>query len=266
MKGRFYTGPFLVALVLSLCGCSVKEDRTLAPTDFRLDAREYIPKAGEIGVSLYRKADGAETNTAVADHQKMAEPFRVEKVMKGDYLWAVWDRGSGVRPDGAVLVYPETVDRMIWASGGFVSAMLERTDVTARPHRQCSTLHVRVNSPKMSIAGREMTLVSTARGLDLRSMEAVSGRKETKVTVGPDHCFTVMLPRQCDYLQVLTMTADGGYDIDLDLGGALYDAGFSWFEDDLSDVDVTVDLRSLEVRVDVKPWISGYEREHDFFQ
>ena len=248
-------------------GCSIKEDRSMCPCSFDLDF-------SQVEISL---ADATEVSIGAADGflyydpdagEGMVEEFRdgvpsllynvivpkstlkVSVVCESGYLFST-DTGISI-PLGeecppVFMHYSE------------VEAYSERCTEQVRLHKDYCNIAIRMLSSDGDYPF-ELTVSGNVNGIN----------PDRSVTQGDfSYSFVpdmyghgdVRVPRQTDSSLILQIREDGRILREFALGEYIAETGYKWTDDDLEDIEVSIDYAHTYITIDVESWAGSFEYE-----
>lgn len=245
------------ALVAGLWACSVKEDRSDCPCvlELSVDGGETdrdVLAVWSPGLKLCDTLYGAGD----------AAPYEY-LVPRGLPVVSVWSGSRTLNLEGTALRIPlgNQMEEVYAWSRRVDTRFEESVRVGARLHRQYAYLHINVVFQKGESSPYELRVRGNVAGLDLLSMDPVSGPFEVLFlpVIGIYH--RVCLPRQKDSsleLDFVPRTPSRGISEDtLPLGDYISGMGYDWSSEDLRDIYLDVDFVRTTVSLRIDGWADG---------
>lgn len=250
-------------LLLPLCSCSVKENRGLCPCELTVRSAEPLKTDGDVLVSVIQ--GGAVVKQGMMSREDFESGNCVLTVPRRPSTVTVFtgitgmNTVSGRRLD---ILSEHECDELYSCS---VNAELasDTFDCVVTPHKNYARMHLTViGMPENS----DLLVTGSVRGYDLMDLDPYEGlficgpRTEQK-----GEMWQMRLPRQLDdSLGLDILDADGGQIRNIGLGRLIAESGYSYDDQDLLDISVTVDLTLSSALVQVSGWESATESSLDF--
>lgn len=248
----------LLQPLISCPGCSVKEDRDLCPSYLDIDIQIPDTLASDVLLALSPVCGGTSfflSDTISVD--KAASRVTWEGVVPRQKLRVVCmslsgtDQAIGSSPKSAVLINKGEDCPKVWMSTGIVDASAETAYYRCRLSKSFAVMTVDVVGTKFPFKAEVRGNVN-GYGID---GEPMSGLFSVLLDFSGDGCDTVSLPRQIDDSLILEVIADDGRSIRrFAVGNYIRESGYDWTDDDLQDIDLSIDLALTEIVIVVGGW------------
>lgn len=245
----------LLTLLPFLAGvsCSVKEDRSECPAllivslDRIPSALRDVPIRLEVaaGETLRWQADVMAGDGSVTLHVPRG-PIRID---------AVWEAGS---PSGVKAILPPSGSEAdsLFAYRAFLECRSESVADTVFLHKQWCRLSLRLLNAQMW-ENYHFEITGNWNGLRLDPLEPIPGPLRIQPRrVWEDRYEARILRQGDDSLQLEVFGSDSGPKAvaSYPLGRMMREAGFSWQDEDLKDVNLTLDPTRAVLEVEIAPW------------
>ena len=244
-----------------LAGCSVLEDRDLAPGDVVVDLYTFSPLVEEDYVFCLRRAD-ADEKTVVIPKGSGSEPIHVDNISRNSFRWYLYP--ASLARTSSLVDYPSGDPRRLYMAAGNVDASPEQAHLTPAAQSQAAQLTVVLSGDGTPDPGTPMSAELTV-GRTRVNLDTWEGfPAETDVTVakaGEDGVFRFLVYRQADYQQTLRISGCPGAPELIDVGLALRRCGYDWTAENLPDITLTIDITANSVSVSVEPWDEGSSKD-----
>ncbi len=252
----------LLASVLLLSSCSVKENRFECPVYVTVLTDRFMAKGLESGTvsfsagSLIKREDISYIDYAGKGYTQpcprdMARAALVTGSANGKF-------------DEDVLYWPagRAADRT-WSYGEIFSVNADEYVIDAVPHKQYCLIKFMFDDSPVAPPDYywRFRIRAQYNGLNVYTSEPVEG--DYVCPVGPNNIgeWYGVLPRQKENNMKMDIIVpysdnekDGRVDFVLDLGKAFEEAGYDWTEADLKDIMVKVGFTSADVNVSIEDW------------
>lgn len=257
MKGKTIITAALAALAVS---CSVWEDRSLCPCLLSVDLRDAdMTHPGihhsEVSVALRSPGILGQERVAVSDFSEF--PFYEREVPRRTVTVSAWAGADAMDQDGAFLLVPygQQCDSL-YAHSSEVDCRGEEALATAVLHKQFATLRIDMVSYGASRYPYSLRVSSGTDGIDASTLIPHEGEFVfMPEAFGPrGDRFSLRVPRLLDGQILLEIMRDGRTLDTLDIGEAILRGGYSWLQEDLDDILLTLDMATLRATLTVLPW------------
>lgn len=234
---------------LSSVSCSVREPRDGGPCTLYEDSGDMNP----LTVSLW--CEGMCLDEVFSREPRVFE-FTLER--GGVLVTALTGASLSSYRDGVLSLAGEAAVDSVFAYRDSVDCSGEWMRDTVARHKQFATVTMSLNiSPRHERFPDSLRIISAWGGLDVRTMEAVRGSYgHTIVCMGIEQSFRILRQGDDSLILRLISRTDGIID-DVPLGRLLQQAGYSWKDDDLEDIEIGVDEASSKIRIIINNWIGG---------
>lgn len=258
MKRR--TWLFLIATVLCLEACSIKEDRTPCPCWLTEDLSECYGSDSPLYLSAWKGGklylEGVEARLFPAGFEKKVPRDIIE-------VSAV----RGIREsflDGQRLLIPGGSQAdSIFAYTCVVDARGESAYDLIMLHKQYANVIVDVEELDEKMA-RRMKVSGKSCGMDILSLKPIEGAfRCTPTFVRPGRCI-FRVPRQTDGSLSLEIADKDGTTKAFAIGEDIIRNGYSWDEEDLQDIHIALDYLQTMMTITVLNWEKGEEKNYDY--
>ena len=247
----------ILAALLSLAACSIKEDRTPCPCWLSIDFTGVSQK--NVNVAAWGDGELFSERIAVKDY---LEPESYEKTVPKGYVYTSVVSGErDMVRSGSRLVIPLGHDAdSIYAHAASVECLGEFARDTARLHKQFARIFVSVEIPQGHDYPYTFSACSDVSGMDMRDLSPVDGEFRYDLTIGEDDIGMFCVPRQnVDGSGLRLLIHDKGEAIEtLPLAEWIDRMGYNWLKKDLDDIYIGVDYARAEVSITVQGWDEGY--------
>lgn len=243
----------LLASVLCILSCSVKEDRMPCPCLLRLDfgiaaryARDYSVKGWGFGKSLFGESihtddwpDGWTVRVPKGEMEYCACSGLTYCVMKGN----------------AVIVPEGHFFDEVWACHRQLTLSEEETVDRVIPHKQWAEVTVLMKN----IPDGELTTEVTGNSVGFYLADLTPAEGPFRAVISNEGRGTVSfnIPRQDDNDLIMTLSCDGVPVKTYELGRMIAETGYDWHAEDLDDIYLGMDYNKLEMEIGIEPWHGG---------
>lgn len=245
----------LLAPLLLLCACSVKEDRTLCPCELHVTSVGPLRTAGSVLVSVVQ--DGVVVKQGMMGREDFDGGNCVLTVPRRPSVVTVF---SGITSMNAVggrrLDIPtEHECDELYSCSAYAELSGDGYECCVTPHKNYAKLDlVVIGLPETAL----LRILGTVHGYDLLSLDPCEGRFGCGPRYGESVShWSTRLPRQIDDSLSLDILKDGEAVRRVPLGGIIAESGYRYDDQDLLDISVTVDLTKSEAMVHVSDWNEG---------
>lgn len=246
----------LIPLALALCACSVKEDRSTCPCELYVRSDEPIKTEGTVLVSVIQ--DGSVVKQGMLSRQDFDSGACVLTVPRKPSRVTVFTGITGMSAAGGRFLGIPASHQCdeVYSCLEPVLPEGEEYVCTVVPHKNFARLDLEViGLPE----GGGLRVTGKVQGYDLASLDPCEGPFDCVPEQGSGH-WRLRLPRQKDESLMLEVTAGSTPVGVVPLGDLIARSGYSFAEEDLPDMSVTVDL----TRKDAFIVIAGWERGESF--
>ena len=268
VKRRIFPVFATLVLVFVSPACSVWEDREDCPCwlDILFDrctAEDTLQVAGWNGTTIFFE------EIVPADWPDGFE----HEVVKGLVRTCVFRGIENSVRDGYELTIPigSQADRVFLHRAEVVCSGEFAVD-TVKLRKEWTTVNVKVRVDGVevtpmtrageSLEGYHFVVRGDICGTDLLTGNPIGGEFMFEPQAGEYGVFTFRLPRHDGYAEELFLDIyrEGVLVDEMELGRQLAGAGYDWSEEDLSDVDMNLNMATRDVTITVQPWEDqGYE-------
>jgi len=253
---------FLLLLPL-LCACSVKEDRGLCPCELTVRSDEPLKTDGDVLVSVIQ--DGTVVKQGMMSREDFESGNCVLTVPRRQSVVTVFtgitdmNTVSGRRLD----ILSEHECDELYSCSGFAELDSDTGVCVVLPHKNYARLYLSVLGMPSYAQPR---VVGGIRGYDLLSLIPCEGLFQCEPRPGEGETeWLLRLPRQVDSSLGLDIVSEDGQMLrNVKLGELIAASGYSYDDEDLLDISVTVDLTHSSALVEVSGWESGKEFSIDY--
>lgn len=251
-------------VLIVLCSCSVKEDRSLCPCYVDMIVDEFVRDGFSSGtVAFSSEGFNLREDIALAGYVPGGYTAAVpRRVVKAACVCGL-DR-SRISGNCICVPFGEASDPIMSYGGSFIPQGDEYV-LNAVPHKQFCRMDFQMENP-MEDFPYVFRVRSDCSGLDIFALDPVRGNFSAVVYPDSLGAYRSLLLRQSVeaelYLDVL-LPSDGpelGLQYTVNLSDALSSAGYDWTKEDLDDICLNVDYAHAEVSVEISEW-EGNEYE-----
>ena len=247
----------ILAALLSLAACSIKEDRTPCPCWLSIDFTRVSQK--NVNVAAWGEDELFSERIAVKDYQE-AESYE-KTVPKGYVYTSVVSGERDMVRSGALLSIPLGHDAdSIFAHAASVECLGEFAKDTAVLHKQFARVFVNVEIPKGHDYPYTFMACSDVCGMDMRDLSPVEGDFQIDLKLDQGNICMFCLPRQKEdggNLRLLVYE-EGEVIESIPLAEWIARMGYNWLKKNLEDIYIGVDYAKAEVSISIKGWDDGY--------
>ena len=252
-----------LCLLLPLCSCSVKENRGLCPCELTVRSEEPLRTEGDVLVSVIQ--EGAVVKQGMMSREDFESGNCVLTVPRRPSTVTVFTGITGMNTvSGRRLdILSDHECDELYSCSGYIELTGDTAECVVTPHKNYARLHLTViGMPE----GAGLRVVGSVRGYDLMSLDPCEGLFLCDPRIAPQGAgWQTRLPRQLDdSLGLDLLDADGGEIRNIGLGRMIADSGYSYDDQDLLDISVTVDLTRSSALVHVSGWETETETSFDF--
>ncbi len=258
MAANLHTALWLLPALIMASSCSVKEDRSPCPCWLTVD-----------GTDAFRVSDSHSLRIWSADGELLSEeltqpaPSSVLEytVPRGTVTVSVHSGPLAGREEEGKVFFPDNLPAdTLWAHASAVDCRGEEARDTVRMRRQFAKVTLRPREGSWSASGvRSMEVATSCGGLDLRTLEPLSGGWGMPLDVADDTEAVFFVPRLRPEGRFALLADTGGGTEERDLQAALRQIGYDWRKADLDDIVLTIDGSLCVVEVTLEPWKGGDE-------
>ena len=246
----------ILAAVLSLAACSIKEDRTPCPCWLSIDFTKVSQK--NVNVAAWGESELFSERIAVKDYQ---EDENYEKTVPKGYVYTSVVSGErDMQRSGAWLTIPLGHDAdSIFAHAASVECFGEFAKDTAELHKQFARVFMSVEIPEGHAYPYTFTAYSDVAGMDMRDLSPLEGEFKHDLKLGEDNVCMFCIPRQKeDGGELRIVIYDKGHAIEtIPLAEWIDKTGYNWLKKDLDDIYIGVDYAKAEISITVQGWDEG---------
>ena len=250
-------------LLLPLCSCSVKEDRGLCPCELTVRSSELLKTEGNVLVSVIQ--DGSVVKQGMMSREDFESGNCVLTVPRRPSVVTVFtgitdmNTVSGRRLD---ILSDHECDEL-YSCSGLAELSTDTADCVVTPHKNYARLHLTVLGMP---ANADLRVTGPVKGYDLVSLAPCEGlflcgpRPD-----GTAYSWLLRLPRQVDDGLMLEILDPQGDTVGkIGLGQLIAASGYSFEDEDLLDISVTVYLAQSFALVHISGWESDSEFSIDY--
>ena len=237
--------PAVFLALLSICACSIKEDRGSCPCYLTLALESGAVISEE--VSWFLEADAFSERGEIVDIGVC--PGSVVAVPRTEVnLSAVYGAGDCLSDDGAVNIGQGAQCPPVYLYHSVLDTRSDSLTDTIRLHKNYAVV-------KLSSGGSDnlsYCISGDISGYD-RTGKPLDGHFDA-CCQGTDGIYTCRVPRQVDRTLRLNLYKDEIIVRSFPLGEYIHQSGYDWLAEDLDDIDVSLDLSASEASVEVNGW------------
>lgn len=243
----------MIALSAALCACSVKENRSVCPCELTVRSAEALSSKGNVLVSVIQ--DGVVVKQGMMSRDDFErdgciltvprKPSTVTVFTGITEMNTVSGRTLGIREDNQC--------DELYSGSAEVLPLADTCLCTVFPHKNYASLFLEViGMPK----GGTVKVVGKVRGYDLMDLSPSGGYFAFAPDESADGLFkcVLRLPRQVDDSLVLEVLRDGEVIQTIEAGKLILESGYSFEEENLPDIMLTVDLTRSAAIIRVADW------------
>ena len=242
-------------ITVILQSCTIKEDREPCPCHLNVDISSCSDHTDRIMLSAWRYG----SENLFTDKIKLRDYHGIytRKVDKGLlYVCAISGYDSMVIKNG-IAVIPEGEDcpEVMAFKGTMLDASGDSADEKVTLHKQYSRIHFLTDEQTESIGNLIFRVTGNVNGFDLSTLAPVKGNFNAFALEGQEGTRLLTVPRQNDDDLTLEIYKDGVLYGTLSIGEEIRNSGYSWEDEDLRDIYLTISLFSSSgISVDVNGW------------
>lgn len=242
-------------LIVLLQSCTIKEDRGPCPCHLNVDISNCYDYTERIMLSAWRY----EAENLFTDKIKLKDypGMYTRKVDKGSlYVCAISGYDSMVIKNGtAVIPEGEDCPEVMAYKGGMLDASGDSADEKVTLHKQYSRIRFLTDEQTENMGDLTFRVTGNVNGFDLSTLTPVIGSFNALALKDEDGIRSLIVPRQNDDDLTLEIYKDGVLYGTVGIGEEIRDSGYSWEDEDLRDIYLTISLFSSSgVLVDVNGW------------
>ncbi len=242
---------FLIA-VAAFSSCSVKEDRSPCPSIVTLDASAYEGDHQKAYSQLITQTQDLRDTLDLSMGETSVE-WLAQKGLMTSYVYAGLVESS--EHEGIVSIpLGHQADPLRGYCRRF-ECYEEEFTVVAKVNRQSALINFEIKDVEDGTYQYDLEVVSDVSGIDLRTMCPVKGEFRCELPLDKNARGRFLLPRQLPgsspYINVYL---EGTLIDTLPLHEWIRAAGYDWTQDDLPDLNISVDQGQLQVHVNVEGW------------
>lgn len=252
--------PALLLLIISLSGCSVKEDRNSCPCLLVLDMGGIAGGPGEdLLLSISSERGFSYRDTIMLSH--LSEKYRF-MVPREDLLISCFSPSKAVSyvpSDGAgfaanlVSIKPGEDCPAIRMSSGLVNSVADTAFLKIRLRKNYCRLRLRLKRTGTEGASLSFKVDGKIAGYGLMG-EPVPGPFYARMSAEENEAFIVNLPRQKDNSLILNIMDGLEVVRGLSLGVYIEASGYDWDAPDLEDIDMELDFDRSVLTLTINKW------------
>lgn len=250
----------LIPLMLSLCSCSVKEDRSVCPCELSIRPSEPLKTEGNVLVSVIQ--DGSVVKQGMLTRQDFENGKCRMTVPRKMSVLTVFTGITLMDAAGGRLLGIRSLNECDEVYSCMESADLncDSYDCSVLMHKNFARLDLLV---KGMPEGGDLKVKGSVRGYDLVNLDPCEGAFAFAPPEGSG-VWSLRLPRQLDDSLLLDIMAGDEYVGTVPLGKLIAASGYSYTDEDLSDMSVTVDLTARDAMIQIAGWEPGESYSVDF--
>ena len=235
-----------------LCSCSVKENRSVCPCELLVRSEEALKTEGNVLVSVIQEGEVVRQGMlSREDFENGLCRLTVPRKPSTVTVFSGITSMSAVEGRSLDIIRSFQCDE-VYSSSVFADLQGDSYDCVILPHKNYARLFLTVIGIPESAGLRIMGPVG---GYDLMSMEPNAGDFDCRPDDGgADASFEVRLPRQKDDGLTLHVYYAEGSMRSVSLGPLIEASGYSFSDEDLLDISLTVDLANSYAMVRVQDW------------
>ena len=240
----------LLPLMLALCACSVKEDRSVCPCELFIRPVEPLKTEGNVLVSVIQ--DGSVVKQGMLTREDFESGKYSVIVPRKKSTVTVFTGITDMNTVGGRLLsirYSHQCDEVYSCSEAAALAD-DEYECIVLPHKNFALLRLIVlGMPE----GGEVKVKGTVQGYDLVSLDPSGGSFDCEPQQGVGS-WSLRLPRQTDESLLLEVSSGGVPVYEVPLGSLIAASGYNFADEDLSDMTITVDLTRKDAVIEVAGW------------
>ncbi len=243
---------FPIIAFLLLCSCTVKENRSVCPCDLLVRPAKALLSDGSVVVSVVQ--DGAVVKQEMLSREEFEAGECKITVSRKPAVVTVF---SGITSMNLLrgrtldIGYEQECDEL-FSSSSNAELSGDSFEYPVSLHKNFARLYLTVLNP---VPGSQMSVSGTVAGYDLldaapREGDFIRAAGEPEVAQG---C-CIRLPRQLDNSLSLNVVFEGETIRRVPLGSLIAASGYSFADEDLKDITMTVDIEKSYAKVSVADW------------
>lgn len=237
---------------LLLCACSVKEDRSACPCKLVVRPAEGLGTEGSVVVSMVQ--DGIVVGQELLGSEDFIDGCCEIVVSRRPTQVTVF---AGITTmslkQGRILdIRSDNQCDELFSCKGTAELNGDRVEYTVKLHKNFARLNLKV----LNLAeGTDLRVRGTVNGYDLLYCDPREGLFGCSAPgAGPEAEYCIRIPRQLDYDLTLDVLQDGETLRELPLGLIIKESGYSFADEDLKDIEITVDMNKSYAFISVEGW------------
>lgn len=238
------------AVLLMLCGCSVKEDRSACPCLLVLDFSQTDPvffTSSEVAAS---SADGFSFRTSV-DAVRYQDPFGIRVPRSGIYLDVSFCRDGFTGFENGFTVPPGNGFPELYLHSVVYDTDSEMLPVQVRMRKSFCHMTVRFKSPATVMYG--VMIEGNVCGYGPAGKIEDGAFSVSPIQDG-DGAFHVNVPRQKDPSLILKVKDETDVLREFAIGEYIWESGYDWNLPDLEDIEIEIDYTRTDIILKVNDW------------
>lgn len=250
----------LIPLVLALCSCSVKEDRSVCPCELSIRPAEPLRTEGNVLVSVIQ--EGSVVKQGMLTRQDFESGKCRMTVPRKLSVLTVFTGITDMDAQGGRLLGIRSLHDCDEVYSCMEPADLDREqyDCTVLLHKNFARLDLLVlGMPD----GGELSVKGSVDGYDLVNLDPNRGAFACAPCEGLG-MWSLRLPRQTDDSLLLEIAFSGVTVYTVPVGKLIAASGYSYDEEDLRDMSVTVDLSGRDAMIRIAGWEQGESYSIDY--
>lgn len=256
----------LVSVAAVMCqGCSIKEDRSLCPCSFDLDFSQVERQVAEMTEVSVKAADGflyydPEAGEGIVEESRDGVPsllYNIKVPKESLEVTVVYGADGLFSPDSGILIPLGDECPPVYMHYSEVNAFSEQHTEEVRLGKDYC--RIRIN---MLTSDKDYPFRLTVRG-------NVCGIRPDRSVVPGDFSFgftlddtgqgEVRVPRQTDNSLILQILEDETVLREFALGEYIAETGYSWTDENLEDIEVSIDYAHSDISINVESWAGSFE-------
>ncbi len=247
-----------VALIYILIGvaafssCSVKEDRTPCPSIVTLDASAFEGDYQRAYSQLITQTQDLRDTLDLSMGETSCE-WLAQKGVMTSYIYAGLIESS--EHEGIVSIPLGHQADPLRAYCRRFECYEEDFTVVAKQNRQSALVNFEIKDVQEGMYQYDLEVVSDISGIDLRTMYPVQGEFRCVLPLDKNARGQFLLPRQLPQSKpYINVYLEETLIDTLPLHEWIAAVNYDWTQEDLPDINISVDQGQLQVRVDVEGW------------
>ena len=251
MRGRKIIA-ISVALIIALCSCSVKEDRSPCPCYLTFD----LSGCGNVSDSLTISAFGEMSLFKESISTNDYPTFYEKTVKKGIVTTSVLcGYGKDAEKNGQIISTKGEDALPLWGYSSSINCTGELARDSVVLGRQSARIHLKVESIDGNPYPYQLVAKSDICGLEMQDLSPVKGDYSYSLFLDSEAVCTFRLYRQTPESRATIEVLERGILIEtLPLYAWIEATGYDWSDSDLKDIYIGMDYARANVTITIQDW------------